>query len=89
MPTKAQYADMMSEYQEITQDCSKEAAMRIRLEWLNIFEGLIRAAERGNVKAFLILREEAWGIPISGKIEATTTISLEELLSADEGGDHS
>ena len=40
-------------------------APEIRLRWLSIFDGLVRAAEDGNVQAYDILREEAWGTPAS------------------------
>jgi hypothetical protein len=40
-------------------------AREIRLRWLSIFDGLVRAAEDGNVQAYDILREEAWGTPAS------------------------
>jgi hypothetical protein len=40
-------------------------AQEIRLRWLSIVDGLIRAAEDGDSEAFLILRDEAWGAPAS------------------------
>jgi hypothetical protein len=60
-------------------------AEEICLRWPEIVEGLIQAAMRGNVRAFSALRELAWGEPISGIKQNNTAISLEELLSADEG----
>jgi hypothetical protein len=56
----------------------------VRLNWPTVVDSLIRAAARGNVRAFLVLRQEAWGDPISGGMKRVTTISLEEMLSEDE-----
>jgi hypothetical protein len=67
------------------QDIRTKTAEEIRLRWPKIEGGLIQAAIRGNVRAFLALRDEAWGTPISGAKQNPTVISLEELISADEG----
>jgi hypothetical protein len=67
------------------QDDPTKTAEKIRLTWPEIMDGLIEAAIRGNVRAFLLLREEAWGTPISGAKRNPTAITLEELISADEG----
>jgi hypothetical protein len=48
-----------------TQDIRTEMAEEIRLRWSEIVEGLIQAAKRGDVRAFVVLREEAWGVPVS------------------------
>jgi hypothetical protein len=61
-------------------DVDRTPAEEIRLNWLSINEGLIQAAIRGNVRAFLVLREEAWGIPISGSSKTIAEIPLEDLL---------
>jgi hypothetical protein len=45
------------------QDIRTETAHEIRQRWREIIDGLIEAASRGNVQAFLLLREEAWGVP--------------------------
>jgi hypothetical protein len=76
------------EYRWPTEDIRTEMAEKIRLRWPEIMEGLIQAAIRGNVRAFLVLREEAWGVPISVGKQDTGTISSEELLSADKGVAH-
>jgi hypothetical protein len=66
-------------------DVRAKAAAEIRGRWLEIIDGLIEAAIRGNVRAFLVLREEAWGTPISGVKQNPAAISLEEIMSEDEG----
>ena len=76
------------EYKWPAQNNRTEMAQEIRLRWPEIMEGLIQAAIRGNVRAFLVLREEAWGVPISGGKQDTGGISSEELVSADKGVAH-
>jgi hypothetical protein len=51
------------EYKQAIRDWGIQT--EIRLRWLSIIEGLIRAAEGGDGVAFKLLREEAWGVPNS------------------------
>ena len=53
------------DYKVAIKDRQMGIAQEIRLRWLSIVDGLIRAAEDGDSEAFLILRDEAWGAPAS------------------------
>jgi hypothetical protein len=54
----------------------------VRLSWLEIIQALIREAKRGNVRAFKLLRDEAWGTSPPEKQRPIETVHLEDLLSA-------
>ncbi len=69
----------------LSEDSRTTKSEYVRVNWPTVVDGLIRAAAQGNVRAFLVLRQEAWGDPISGAVKPVTTISLEEILSENEG----
>jgi len=67
------------DYKETIRDGGTDTGSTIRLRWLTIVEGLIRAAESGNVKAFELVREEAWGAP-----SVPQKVSIKEFIYADD-----
>ena len=69
----------LRDYKEMIGDDGTDTRSTIQLSWLSITEGLIRAAESGNVKAFELLREEAWGAP-----SVPQKIVIEEFIYDDD-----
>jgi hypothetical protein len=67
------------DYKEMIRDGGTDTRSTIRLRWLSIVEGLIRAAESGNVKAYELAREEAWGAP-----SVPQKLLIEEFIYADD-----
>jgi hypothetical protein len=67
------------DYREAIRDGGTDTRSTIQLRWLSIVEGLIRAAESGNVKAFELAREEAWGAP-----SVPQKMSIEEFIHPDD-----
>jgi len=79
--------EMTPDFKVGRERCQKDMSEDIRLRWPEIAEGIGQKAIKGNLRAYLAMREEAWGIPArwAKPEQKYEEIEFENLLPAHDG----